>query len=129
MTAKKIRVVYKEPGKEAEIKTIPYDLDKFQQMVEGYIETVTIPGDMRSPFEKTVIIICDEEGKLKHAAANILLMGDMIRGPVVFVGENKAGDDFGSLTEKDACMICEICKQVSVDRIPDIGGRTNGRYN
>ena len=135
MTAKKIRVVYKEPGGEPEIQMIPNDLDKFQKMVGGYIETVTIHGGLRSPFEKTVIIICNDEGKINGAAPNFICkeIDDVICGPAVFVGENRAGDDFGSLTEKDAVMICEqlsaVSQKISCSDLRKQGGRTNGRYN
>ena len=114
MTEEKIRVVYKEPGKKPEIKYIPNELIKFQKMVGGYIETVTLPTDSTSIFEKPIIIVCDEEGKLKNAAPNFFCsyINDTICGPAVFVRESKTGDDFGSLTAKDANLICEQFKFV-----------------
>lgn len=42
---KKIRVLVKEPGKEAELREIPNTLEDLQCIVGGYIETVTFAED------------------------------------------------------------------------------------
>ena len=104
MTEGKIKVVYKEPGKAAEIKEIPNNLYTLQELVGGYIQAVTIPyGE-----ERTLVLICDEEGKLKiKQQPNIYseYLQDVICGPIIIVGEN--GEDFGSIAEQDAQVICD----------------------
>lgn len=122
MTEKTIRVVYKEPGKNAEIREIPNTLDEFQKLVGGFIETVTLPPVAGGCHNRTAIIICDEEGKLKGAKPNFFCgaIHDMICGPVVVTGENAAGDDFGDLSEHDAKGICEQLRRCT-------GEHTNGQ--
>lgn len=104
MTEKTIRVVYKEPCKNAEIREIPNNLYTLQKLVGGYIQAVTIPyGEKR-----TLILICDEEGKLKiKQQPNIYseYLQDVICGPIIIVGED--GEDFGSIAEQDAQVICD----------------------
>lgn len=94
---KTIRVVYKEPGKDPEIKEIFDELEVFQNLVGGWIEHVTLkPG---------IGLIMNEEGKLHGMEPNFYLqkLNDMIVGPAVFVGED--GEEFCSLTEDQAEMI------------------------
>ena len=63
-----IRVIVKEPGKEAELTTIENTLEAMQHAVGGYIETFTIASDM--------VIICNEEGKLLDFPYNCMIAGE-----------------------------------------------------
>ena len=105
-----MRAVYKLPGCPAKIMQVPNDLKTLQKLVGGNIEVVTIDPTENSIFEKTVIIICNEEGKLKGLKPNFYsgAVHDVICGAVVFVGEK--GENFGSLDGKDAQTICEQLK-------------------
>lgn len=78
MKKKEITVIFKEPGLDPVEVTVPNELRQFQSMVGGYIETV--------PFTREILILCDEEGRIKMRTPNIMLRGDVIVGPVVFVG-------------------------------------------
>lgn len=56
-----MEVLIKEPGKKAQLKNISNNLNTLQEIVGGYIETVT--------FDKAVVI-CNEEGLLKGLPFN-----------------------------------------------------------
>ena len=53
-----MKVLIVEPGKPARVDDIENDLKTLQGIVGGYIETVT-------PFQEDVVLIVNEEGKLK----------------------------------------------------------------
>lgn len=87
---KKIRVLVKEPGKEAELREMPYTLKALQSAVGGYIKTVT--------FAEDCTLVVNEEGKLKGLPMNFRIFGDVIAGTAVLAGVN--GEEFCSLTDK-----------------------------
>lgn len=86
---KKISVLIKEPGKDAYRKEIDNTLESLQREVGGYIEAMTIADDL--------VLICDEEGKLKNKPANFAFYGDVFIGTVILAGADE--DDFKSLPE------------------------------
>lgn len=61
--ADRIKVLYKPVGKLFEVREIPNTLKDVQELVGGYIETVPLnmPG---------VILVCNEEGKLRGMKPN-----------------------------------------------------------
>lgn len=74
-----IRVYLKRPGeKHFTPGVIPNTLEGLQQAVGGYIETLTLPGN--------VVAIFDEEGRLKHLPYNFSVMGIDLVGPVILAG-------------------------------------------
>lgn len=86
---KKISVLIKEPGKDAYRTEIDNTLESLQREVGGYIEAVTIADGL--------VLICDEEGKLKNKPANFAFCGEVFVGTVLLVGTD--GEDFASLPE------------------------------
>lgn len=80
----KIKVLYKEPGKRAEVKEIENTLEALQAAVGGYIETVTLATD--------AVIICDEEGLLKGKEYNCHIGGVGFVGTIIMAGVT--GDEF-----------------------------------
>lgn len=78
MKYKSIRVIVKLPGEEARTETIENTLQAFQNAVGGYIETVTITGDL--------VVICDEDGRLKGLPYNCSICGVDFVGPILGVG-------------------------------------------
>lgn len=84
----KIKVVFQRPGKLSEIRTIPNTLEAFQQLVGGYIETLTLPSGF--------VIVMNEEGRLKGLRANIICYAGVIVGNVVIT--KAEGEGFVSLT-------------------------------
>lgn len=91
----KIRVLVKEPGKEAELREIPNTLEALQGIVGGYIETVWLRDNC--------VLVCNEEGKLQGLPPNFLLMGDLIVGTAVLAGVD--GEEFCSLTDEQVQRI------------------------
>ncbi len=82
-----IRVLIKEPGKAAEMRTIENTLESLQKIVGGYIETVTMFADL--------VVICNEEGRIYGLPFNCEFCNVDFCGPIVFVGvDGEEFDDF-----------------------------------
>lgn len=96
-----IRVIIKEPGEPARVETIPNTLEKLQELVGGYIQTI--------PFDRESWLICDEEGKLKGYPANFPLWNDVIVGTAVIVGVD--GEDLTDVPEKTIRTLNAICEE------------------
>ena len=64
-----MRVVLVEPGKAARVAEIDGSLEGMQKTVGGYIQAVY-------PFEETVCLVCNEEGKLQGLPLNRALRDD-----------------------------------------------------
>ena len=82
-----MKAVYKEPMKQPEIIDVGNSLTALQHKVQGYIETVVMTHGM--------VMLCNEEGKLRGMPINFTYKGDPIAGPVLFVGTD--GDQFCDL--------------------------------
>lgn len=80
-----IRVLIKEPGKAAEMRTIENTLEALQKIVGGYIETVTMFADL--------VVICNEEGRINAMPFNCELLGVDFFGTIILAGVD--GEDFG----------------------------------
>jgi hypothetical protein len=84
-----MKVLYKAAGKPFEWAAIDNTLDALQKAVGGYIETVTLPGNM--------VLVCDEEGVLKGKPLNAIIKNRQGHGiPIVgdFFVCKEAGEDF-----------------------------------
>ncbi len=79
-----IRVIVKEPGRPGKEVMVPNDITSFWKLVGGYIEV--------HAYNEDTLIVMNEEGKLRELAPNFFWGGDLIVGPVVFVGTD--GEDF-----------------------------------
>lgn len=83
-----ILVVIKEPGQAPKVEPLfENTLEAFQKAVDGYIETVTVTED--------VVIICNEEGRLRGLPFNVELFGVGFVGTIIVSGVK--GDEFASL--------------------------------
>ena len=91
----KITVLTVEPEKRPYVKEISCELEALQREVGGYIQAVY-------PFDDTVAIICNEEGKLQGLPLNRALydedgiLFDIIAGTFIVAGLTE--DNLGSLT-------------------------------
>lgn len=83
---KEIRVIYKRVGFDPVEVEIPNELEHFQRMVGGFIETVPWY------FYNGMVMIVDEEGKLDHRPVNFEWKDDMIVGSVLWCATD--GDEF-----------------------------------
>jgi len=82
-----IEAIILEPGKKPYVKTILNELEDFQAIVGGYIETV--------PIGESAVLVVNEEGKLRRMKPNFVYNGDLIVGTAIMVGQS--GDRFKSI--------------------------------
>ena len=101
---KKIRILYKEIGKEPQIMFIDNTLEAKQKLVGGLIEVV--------PYED-VLIICNEEGKLLNMPPNLVFEYDYIAGNCFVIGDDYKNADFKSLTDEEILKYREDLKKYS----------------
>ena len=97
-----ISVIFKEPGKSAEVRQIPNTLGSLQSAVGGYIEVLR--------FAEDCAVIINEEGKLRGLPVNFGFLGDVLCGNVVFVGVS--GEEFCSLNEKAERFLVDMFKKM-----------------
>lgn len=103
MSTQAIHVLYIPVGEEPQLKKVENTLNYFQKLIGGCIE-VTSLGDK-------LLLICDEEGKMKGLEPNILIPQDVIVGNVMIVKDTRTGD-FGSIKEKEIDKILTKFKLV-----------------
>ena len=84
----KIRAIVKRTDEQyGHVTNISSTLKNLQKIVEGPIETVKVMEDM--------VIICNEEGKLRGLDANFVCGQDIIVGEVAVVGVD--GEEFSDV--------------------------------
>lgn len=81
---RKIKVLIKRPDSKPYITWISDTLENIQKTVGGFIETVTISEDM--------VIVCDEEGRLKGKEANCKICNVSFVGTIFVCGVSE--DEF-----------------------------------
>lgn len=87
---KEIKILVKQVGKEAELRTIPNELEALQTLVGGYIECV--------PVGWGISVLCNEEGRIAGEEYNCCFSGREFVGDICFA--NSKGSGFASLTAK-----------------------------
>lgn len=94
-----ILVVIKEPGQAPRVEPL-FDntLDAFKEAVDGWIEAVTIAEDL--------VLICNEEGRLRGLPFNVTVYGIGFVGTVIAVGVK--GDEFASLKSKHVPLVMRL---------------------
>lgn len=90
----KIRVLYVEPNKLPKEMMIDNTLEAKQHLVDGYIECTYLPND------SSVVLICNEEGKINGMRYNRDIGHDIIFGPFIIARDNPESGDFESLTDE-----------------------------
>lgn len=81
-----MKVAVLEPKKDLEIREIETSLKQYQQVVDGYIELVSID------WKSNLMMVCDEEGKLNGKVPNFKLKNDIIVGTVFFTDITEDGE-------------------------------------
>ena len=76
--ADKIKVFTKRPGMPPRSVNVTNSLTNLQNYVSGCIETVPIATDL--------VIICNEEGRLKRLPYNCTVCGLALCGDIIFAG-------------------------------------------
>lgn len=92
-----MKILYKVPDEPLRSMVIPNDLGVMQQLVDGYIESITLPDNL--------IVICNEEGKIRDMAKNfhVAALDDYIYGPALFMGAD--GEEFCSIKPEHEKLI------------------------
>lgn len=103
-----IRVIIKKPGEPPVSAQIENTLESLQETVGGYIETVTMSRD--------VVIICNEEGRIKGLPFNCRVGGHDFVGTIIFAGIE--GDEFADLPVKIASWLEDGHRQVMREATP-----------
>lgn len=85
-----MRAILKEVGQNPKIIEIENTLEALQQAVGGYIQAVYL--------DENIVLLCDEEGKLKGKEYNFALPTDIIVGDVLFLCTSD--EDFTGITEE-----------------------------
>jgi len=93
-----MKIIIKNPKEEPYVAEVEDNLETYQKIVGGYIEAIKI-GDSQD----RILLICNEEGKLKGLQPNFFISGDTIVGTVFFVGEGE--EDFRGLTDDETDKI------------------------
>lgn len=96
MNDAKIKAIIKRPDeKTGHVANISTSLENLQKTVEGNIETVVVGENPK------VIMICNEEGKIRNLQQNFRIDGEIffgfIRGTVIICGESEDGEDFADV--------------------------------
>lgn len=101
-----VKVIVKQPGQEPELKEIGSSLADYQAEVKGYIESIPLPG------KDSIDIIINDLGKLNGMKKNIVLpeYGDILMGPVVFIGVNEKDGMWRSLTDNESNIVLNYIK-------------------
>lgn len=116
---RKIRVVYLEPMKEAEVREIDASLEGMQQAVCGNIEVAYY-------LEEPACIICNEEGKINGMSLNRGIYDsdgsllDIIAGPCFICDGSE--EDFASLSDS------LIEKYLEAFRYPEMFFNIDGKF-
>lgn len=80
----KIKVLIKRPGEPPRSVWISDTLENLQRTVGGYIEIVTL--------QRGLVVICDEEGRLKGKPHNCTVEGVDRVGGIIVTGVEFVGD-------------------------------------
>lgn len=101
--ASKIKVVVKNVNENGKVVEVDNELQTFQNIVNGYIETY--------PLNDEILIICNEEGKLMELETNFAIQVsddyvEHIVGNVVFVSVE--GSEFAGLSDESISFLESI---------------------
>lgn len=90
-TDEKLKIVYKEVGKDPVVMEIDDTLEAKQKLVGGLIEVV--------PYKDNLLLICNEEGKITNLKPNLQFDYDYIVGNCFVVGDDFENGGFKSVEE------------------------------
>lgn len=88
----KVKCIIKRPDEEfGHVTNISVTLENLQKTVGGYIEVVPLTSDCK------LLMIVNEEGKLKGLEKNFFCGIDTIVGTVIIIGRGENGEDFSDI--------------------------------
>lgn len=79
---RKLRAIVKRSDEDyGHMTNISASLENLQKIVGGYIEMVSLPS-----VAPGLVIICNEEGKIKELPFNMRIPGDVLVGDIIVIG-------------------------------------------
>ncbi|MEG0980029.1 MAG: DUF3846 domain-containing protein [Oscillospiraceae bacterium] len=105
-----IRVLVVKPNELPEEKMIKNTLQAKQEIVHGLIECVYLEND------DSVVLICNEEGKLNGLPINRDIGYDMIAGNMIIAGDDFNTGEFVSLTDNQIEKYKEFFNEKSIEK-------------
>ena len=96
-----MRILVVEPGKQPEEREIDGSLESMQQIVGGLIQAIY-------PFDDTVALICNDEGKLLGLPWNRVAGYDIIAGTFFLCDAPPDSESFESLTEEQLRLYLQL---------------------
>ena len=88
---KRLKVIFKEVGKDPVVMEIDDTLEDKQKLVGGLIEVV--------PYKDNLLLVCNEEGKLENLKPNLQFDYDYIAGNCFIVGDDYENSGFKSIED------------------------------
>ena len=88
---KKLKVIFKEVGKDPVVMEIEDTLEAKQKLVDGLIEVV--------PYKDNLLLVCNEEGKITNLKPNLQFDYDYIAGNCFIVGDDYENAGFKSIED------------------------------
>ena len=104
---KKLRIIYKEVGKNPVVMEIDDTLEAKQKLVGGLIEVV--------PYKEDLLLVCNEEGKILNQKPNLDFGYDYIAGNCFVVGDDFENAGFKSVSEEKIEEIKQDLKDRSIE--------------
>lgn len=104
-----IKVFVKNPGEKGVIKEVKNDLESFQSLVGGLIESCFVSERLQN---NGIGCYCNDEGKLIGQRPNIWTEGkyDVLVGPLVFFADDGEGGEVSLKSEQIALIEEELSK-------------------
>ena len=93
-----MKILLFEPNEPPVVREIKNSLKPMQKIVGGYIETVYIGDD--------VVLVCNEEGKLRNLPPNRIIQNDWICG--TFFMASVKGAKFKSLDDRQLASLLKV---------------------
>lgn len=87
----KLKIIYKEIGKDPVVMEIDDTLEAKQKLVGGLIEV--------APYKDNLLLICNEEGKITNLKPNLQFDYDYIAGNCFIVGDDYENSGFKSIED------------------------------
>lgn len=106
---KKLKIIYKQVGKDPIVMEIEDTLEAKQKLVDGLIEVV--------PYKEDLLLVCNEEGKIINLKPNLDFGYDYIAGDCFVIGDDYENSGFKSINENQIEEIKEDLKNRSIEII------------
>jgi hypothetical protein len=94
-----LKAIVKEPGKEPEEFIVADDYKELKSIVGGHLESVTV--------EEGLVVLCDDEGRLKGKPYNCWFDGINFRGTIVVLGSKGENFDNCPISLDEFREMCE----------------------